>query len=396
MPSADPIAILPRSQTAIVAQGPGKLTVQHDAPIPALASDMVMVKTAAVAINAADAKMLDYSAAPGAIHGYDFAGSIVALGDGVLASGRFAVGDRVAGYVHGMYALSSATYQSSSWKLHQTELTLPRNKLRPDVGAFAEYVGATADLLLKLPDEMTFHEAAGLGVGVATTTVGLFSELGVASLDQLHAGNKDVQDKAEAEFVLVSGGSTATGTRALQLLKLAGLRPIATCSPSNIDLVTRFGAEKAFDYHSPTCAADIRAYTGNQLAYAFDCISQVDTTTLCYAALGRAGGRYVALDPPREAVTQTRAATVEPSWIMGLTLFGSKIALDGEYYRDARPQDRVFGAAAFRAVEDLLHLGLIQPHPVKIMPGGWEGVMRGVDIIRSQPPSGYKMVYTIT
>jgi hypothetical protein len=31
---------------------------------------MVMVKTAAVAINAADAKMLDYSAAPGAIHGY--------------------------------------------------------------------------------------------------------------------------------------------------------------------------------------------------------------------------------------------------------------------------------------------------------------------------------------
>ncbi|KAF7714213.1 PKS_ER domain-containing protein [Penicillium ucsense] len=372
MPSADPIAILPRSQTAIVAQGPGKLTIQHDAPIPALASDMVMVKTAAVAINAADAKMLDYSAAPGAIHGYDFAGTIVALGDGVLASGRFAVGDRVAGYVHGM------------------------NKLRPDVGAFAEYVGATADLLLKLPDEMTFHEAAGLGVGVATTTVGLFSELGVASLDQLRAGNKVVEDRSEAEFVLVSGGSTATGTRALQLLKLAGLRPIATCSPSNIDLVTRFGAEKAFDYHSPTCATDIRAYTGNQLAYAFDCISQVDTTTLCYAALGRAGGRYVALDPPRETVTQTRAATVEPSWIMGLTLFGSKIALDGEYYRDARPQDRVFGAAAFRAVEDLLHRGLIQPHPVKIMPGGWEGVMRGVDIIRSQPPSGYKMVYTVT
>ena len=76
---------------------------------------MALVKTAAVAINPADAKMLDYSAAPGAIHGYDFAGTVVALGENVRAG--LAVGDRVAGFVHGM------------------------NCLQPEIGAFAEYVG---------------------------------------------------------------------------------------------------------------------------------------------------------------------------------------------------------------------------------------------------------------
>lgn len=42
---------LPRRQTAIVAQGPGKLAIQHDAPVPSLAPDIAIVKTAAVAIN---------------------------------------------------------------------------------------------------------------------------------------------------------------------------------------------------------------------------------------------------------------------------------------------------------------------------------------------------------
>lgn len=196
MPSATPESSLPQKQRAIVAQGPGQLAIQHDAPVPFLAPDMAIVKTAAVAINPADAKMLDYSAAAGAIHGYDFAGTVVALGSDAATTGHLAVGDRVAGLVHGM------------------------NKLQPDVGAFAEYVGAYADLLLKIPDSMSLEEAASFGTGVATASIGLFSELGVpASLDQLREG-KPAGDVEEREFVLVAGGSTATGTRAIQLVKL--------------------------------------------------------------------------------------------------------------------------------------------------------------------------------
>lgn len=92
----------------------------------------------------------------------------------------------------------------------------------------------------------------------------------------------------------------------------AGLRPIATCSPAHFDLTLKFGADKVFDYHSADCASDVRAYTKGQLAYALDCVSLADTTELCYKAIGRAGGRYVSLEPFRAAVTQTRP-TGEPS-----------------------------------------------------------------------------------
>ncbi|KAE9373520.1 GroES-like protein [Stipitochalara longipes BDJ] len=366
---------LPRRQTAVVAQGPGKLAIQHDVPVPVLGHDVAIVKVAAVAINPADAKMLDYSAAVGAIHGYDFTGTIVALG--VETPAHLAIGDRVAGLVHGM------------------------NSLQPDVGAFAEYVGAYADLLLKIPDHMSFEEAAGLGTGVATAALALFQELQVpGSLilpekQQKHEARAvNGSTSSEAEFVLVAGGSTATGTRALQMLKLAGLRPIATCSPSNFDLALRFGAEKVFDYNSPTCAADIRAYTRNTLAYALDCVSLADTTQLCYGAIGRAGGRYVSLEPFRESITAARP-TVEPSWLMVLTIFGRKVALDGAYGRDARPENREFGTRVFAAVQALLDRGLIDAHPVKAMAGGWAGVTQGVDIIRSQTLSGYKLVFAV-
>lgn len=156
------------------------------------------------------------------------------------------------------------------------------------------------------------------------------------------------------------------------------------------------GAEKVFDYHSPTCATVIRAYTSNELAYALDCFSQVDTTQLCYASIGRAGGRYVSLEPFRDTVAQTRVLTIEASWIMVLSIFGRKVALEGEYGRDAKPKDRQFGSMAFGAVQSFLDRGLIDTHPVKVMPGCWEAVMEGVDTIRSQALSGQKLVYPVS
>lgn len=187
---------LPNHQTAIVAEGPGRLRVRHDAPVPALEPGVALVKTAAVAINPVDAKMVDYSPVPGAIHGYDFAGTVVALGAGTT---HIQIGDRVAGFVHGMC------------------------KTRPDVGAFAEYVSSSANLLLRLPADMAFEDAASLGLGLFTAGLGLFRELQVpASIDPVNPGP---EDQSRPDFVLVAGGSTATGTRAIRLLKLYGNLP---------------------------------------------------------------------------------------------------------------------------------------------------------------------------
>jgi hypothetical protein len=150
-----------------------------------------------------------------------------------------------------------------------------------------------------------------------------------------------------------------------------------------------------FNYASPTCAAEIRAYTQGELAYALDCISSAETTQLCYGALGRAGGRYVSLESYQNAIAQTRSLTVQSSWVLDLTIFGQKVSLDGEYGREACPEDRAFGRDAFAAVQNLLDRGLIDTHPVKKQPGGWEGVVKGVDTIRTQTLSGYKLVFNV-
>lgn len=190
---------LPQHHTIVAAKARGELTIESKAPLAAMEPDMVLVKTAAVAINPHDAKTLEYSPVPGAIVGSDFAGTVVALGSDAQKSGRFAIGDRVAGTVLGM------------------------NKSKPNVGAFAEYVNAMSDFLLKIPDSLSFEEAATLPLGAATALFALFNELELpVSLDQLYRHDSPKQeDSSNREIVLVAGGSTATGTRAIQLLKLS-------------------------------------------------------------------------------------------------------------------------------------------------------------------------------
>ena len=54
--------------------------------------------------------------------------------------------------------------------------------------------------------------------------------------------------------------------------------------PKNFEMVKSFGAEHVFDYHSPNCAADIRACAKNSLKFIFGVITTSATIELCYSA----------------------------------------------------------------------------------------------------------------
>ena len=181
-------ATIPTSQRALVVKGPGQLEIQKAVSVPPPSDAGAIIKVAAVAINPVDAKILDLSPATGAIHGHDFAGTIVALG--AHAPDHLVVGDRVAGSVHG------------------------NNSLEPSVGAFCEYAAADGDLLVKLPQKMSFEEGATIGIGLGTALLCIFREL------KLPGPLYPRKRSTDGDFVLVAGGSTATGTRTIQLLKL--------------------------------------------------------------------------------------------------------------------------------------------------------------------------------
>lgn len=96
-------------------------------------------------------------------------------------------GDRIAGFTHG------------------------GNEVEPEDGCFGEYCVAKADLQMKIPDSLSSTDAATLGVGVSTVGQGLYQSLGLPL---------PTSPSKEQTPVLIYGGSTATGTLAIQYAKL--------------------------------------------------------------------------------------------------------------------------------------------------------------------------------
>ena len=80
------------------------------------------------------------------------------------------------------------------------------------LGAFAEFVAIDSAGLMKIPDKWTFRQAASAGCSISTIGLALFKSLNVPGMPKCPA-EKPVN-------VFVYGGSTTTGTMAIQLLKM--------------------------------------------------------------------------------------------------------------------------------------------------------------------------------
>lgn len=172
-----------------------------------------------------------------------------------------------------------------------------------------------------------------------------------------------------------------------------GFRPITTCSPKNFDLVKSYGAEEAFDYNSPTCAEDIRKYTKGSLRYVLDAITEARTVELCYAAMSRLGGRYTGLE--KLPLNCDSRKTVSASWMLGISIFGKEIALDDGYERPPNAQYRETGRDFFQVVQRLWGEGKLRPHPIQVLPGGWDGILKGIEMKRQNSVSGEKLVVVL-
>lgn len=99
-----------------------------------------------------------------------------------------------------------------------TEINVsPGNDLHPEYGCFAQYILMKGDLATHIPPQMSFEEAATLPCGIATCGLGMYKQehLGLPMLSFPLEENK-----ATGQAVLIYGGSSATGTLAIQFAKL--------------------------------------------------------------------------------------------------------------------------------------------------------------------------------
>jgi NADPH:quinone reductase-like Zn-dependent oxidoreductase len=176
-------------QRAIIIKSQGVAALVDDQTVPQLRPDYMLVKVCAVALNPTDWKHVDYFPAEGAIVGCDYAGVVLAVGNAVTNPVK--TGDRVCGFVHG------------------------GNSVNLEDGTFAEYIIAKGDLQMKIPTGMSYEVACGLGVGISTVGQGLYQSLRLP-LPQIGAPTISHHRTP----LLVYGGSTATGTLAIQYAKL--------------------------------------------------------------------------------------------------------------------------------------------------------------------------------
>jgi len=332
-----------------------------DAPVPKLRPDYVLVKTVAVALNPTDWKHIHNYATPGATVGCDYAGIVEDVGAEVTTPWK--KGDRIAGFTHG------------------------GNAVQPEDGAFGEYLVAKGDIQMKVPDGVSFEEAATLGVGITTVGQGLYQSMELPLPDS----------PAKEPFpVLIYGGSTATGALAIQFAKLSGLEVITTCSERNFSYVKSLGADAAFDYNSPSCGADIRKHTNNKLFYAFDCISEKNSPQICAEALSSSSSTQ---KPIYSTLLKTEMPRddVQMRHTIGYTVVGEAFTMgpNGPEF-PAKPEDFEFGKKFWKLATDLLEKRKYKVHQIELRSGGLEGVLKGLDDLKDGRVSGKKLVYRVT
>ena len=97
-------------------------------------------------------------------------------------------------------------------------------------GAFAEYVSAIN--VVKKPSNVTFEEAATMGIAGLTALQGL----------------RDHGGLQPGERVLVNGASGGVGTLAVQIAKALGAHVTAVCSTRNVEQARALGADRVLDY----------------------------------------------------------------------------------------------------------------------------------------------------
>ncbi|WP_170516031.1 zinc-dependent alcohol dehydrogenase family protein [Ruegeria atlantica] len=206
--------------------GPDALFELVEIPDPVVTSGYVVVKVAATSVNTVDTMIrsmgadLPLSPQLPAVLGMDFAGTVVAIGDGVTG---FAIGDEVYGCAGGLMDLS---------------------------GALAEYINADARLIAHKPKTLSMREAAALPLVGITAYEGLTrAGVGEGQNVLVHGGAGGVGHVAVQIARHLSANVSATGRGADQMALIEGLgaRPLDFTTQTVEDYVAELTDGVGFD-----------------------------------------------------------------------------------------------------------------------------------------------------
>jgi NADPH2:quinone reductase len=227
--------------------GPNAVVVD-DLPDPAPAAGEVVIRVHAAALNFLDTLITrgkyQYKPALPFSPAAEVAGVVESVGEGI---DRLKPGQRVCGYI--------------GW------------------GGAREKVAAKADLIVPIPDGVSFATAAGVSVTYGTGTHGLIDRGGLK----------------RGETLAVLGASGGAGLAAVEIGKLMGARVIAVASSTEkLDICRQHGADDVLNYTTTDLKQGLRDLTGGRgVDVIYDCVggdyAEASIRSIAW------GGRYLVI-----------------------------------------------------------------------------------------------------
>ena len=250
-----------------------------EVPLPEISEEEALVKVYACGVNRADIlqRQGKYPSPAGCPEwmGLEVSGVIERVGDNVAEKSGLKIGDRVCALLGG--------------------------------GGYAQYVAVKYDMMIKLPDELSFESAAAIPEAYATSYLNLFYE------GHLKAG----------DTVYISAGASGLATAMIPLAKAFGAKVITSIiDESKIEHVKALGADIIVNTKQEKLCDVFKQLEENKapVNIAVDCLSGEDIGN-CMPYMAR-GGYWVVISTLAGVETNIM---LRPLLTKGLHLVGSML-----------------------------------------------------------------------
>ena len=102
----------------------------------------------------------------------------------------------------------------------------------------------------------------------------------------------------------------------------------------------------------------------------------------------------MSLDPFSTHVATRKVVSAD--WVLGPTIFGDGSTWPPPYRRPGSDEVRRFSADLFAIAQKLIDEGKLQHHPLRVLDGGLEAVLEGMELVKSGTLSAQKIVVRLT
>ena len=349
---------MPREIQAAVCEGGGAPPVIETLLLDDPAPDELVIEVGAAGVCHTDLGIAEWSTEP-RVFGHEGAGTIVAKGDAVSG---FQIGDRVAasfGYC-GDCPVCNANRPAYCMDGIALNIEGMRNidrpsHSRPDGSAvggaffqqscFASHALVTQRNIVKIPDNLSFVEAAPLGCGIQTGAGAVFNQLGAGA----------------GEPIVIIGCGTV-GMAAIMAAKIIGCNPIIAIdiATGRLEIAREVGATHTIDGAAAgDWSEEVKRMTGGGAAAVLDAAGTQQTFEQSLLAL-RPGGSLGTLTLPggfEDPIQHPGGLTFLTTSIIGI-IEGDGVPhtflpeLIGYYQAGQMPYDRLIQTFPFEDIDD--------------------------------------------